>query len=103
MEGGVYNAVAASRGDHFLPAGEAGIILHLLKRAIQRYIFDPLAKGILAGQFGDGDTVLVDYPKGSEGLVFTMAAPSPPAGEAVPPRGKKKHAKGEAVEPEVVE
>ncbi len=74
-----------------------------LKRAIQRYIFDPLAKGILAGQFGDGDTVLVDYPKGAEGLVFTRSAGPPPTAETVPPRGKKKHAKGDVIEPEVVE
>ena len=31
-----------------------------LKRAIQRYIEDPLAERILKGEFGPGDTVVVD-------------------------------------------
>ena len=48
-----------------------------LKRAIQKYVFDPLAKAVLAGRFGDGDTVLVDYPAGSEGLVFSAVTPPP--------------------------
>ncbi|MCI5143358.1 MAG: hypothetical protein D3909_16880, partial [Candidatus Electrothrix sp. ATG1] len=40
-----------------------------LKRAIQRYIEDPLALEILEGRFSEGDTVLID--RGAENrLVF---------------------------------
>ena len=39
-----------------------------LKRAIQRELQDPLALKILAGDFGDGDTVMVE--RGGEGLKF---------------------------------
>jgi ATP-dependent Clp protease ATP-binding subunit ClpB len=39
-----------------------------LKRAIQRYVQDPLALAILQGTFGEGDTVLVDLRDGE--LVF---------------------------------
>jgi ATP-dependent Clp protease ATP-binding subunit ClpB len=46
-----------------------------LRRLIQTSIGDPLARGILAGQFRDGSTVTVDVPEqGSrEGLVLTAA------------------------------
>jgi ATP-dependent Clp protease ATP-binding subunit ClpB len=44
-----------------------------LKRAIQLELQDPLALKILAGEFKEGDTILVE--RGSEGLVFTAAAP----------------------------
>jgi ATP-dependent Clp protease ATP-binding subunit ClpB len=40
-----------------------------LKRAIQRELQDPLALKILAGDFGEGDEVLVE--RGSDGLSFT--------------------------------
>jgi ATP-dependent Clp protease ATP-binding subunit ClpB len=36
-----------------------------LKRAIQRYVEDPLAQRLLAGEFGPGDTVVID--KASDG------------------------------------
>ena len=39
-----------------------------LKRAIQRVIQDPLALKLLAGEFGEGDTIAVDAVKG--GMVF---------------------------------
>ena len=42
-----------------------------LRRAIQRYLETPLAKGILAGGFRSGDHVLVD--KGPDGLSFGKA------------------------------
>ncbi len=42
-----------------------------LKRAIQRLIEDELAKRILMGEFGQGDTVQVDQRGGA--LVFTKA------------------------------
>ncbi|MBF8250749.1 MAG: clpB [Deltaproteobacteria bacterium] len=39
-----------------------------LKRAIQRMIQDPLALKLLAGEFGEGDTIVVDTDK--KGMVF---------------------------------
>ena len=43
-----------------------------LKRAIQRFILDPLALQVLEGRFGEGDTVTVDA--GPHGLQFEKAA-----------------------------
>jgi len=40
-----------------------------LKRAIQHQLENPLARDILAGNFGPGDTVIADANK--DGLVFT--------------------------------
>ncbi|HHD56678.1 MAG TPA: hypothetical protein ENK89_03230, partial [Desulfobulbaceae bacterium] len=40
-----------------------------LKRAIQRYIEDPLALEILEGNFSEGDHILVDRGMGNN-LVF---------------------------------
>ena len=45
-----------------------------LRRAIQRFLENPLSKGILAGEFQEGDHVLVD--SGDSGLVLTKAAPA---------------------------
>jgi ATP-dependent Clp protease ATP-binding subunit ClpB len=64
-----------------------------LKRAIQRLVFDPLARAVLEGRFGEGDTVLADYPRGSETLVFSRGGATPGEGAA----------RGEVVEGEVVE
>jgi ATP-dependent Clp protease ATP-binding subunit ClpB len=44
-----------------------------LKRAIQRELQDPLALKILAGEFKEGDTILIE--RGGDGLTFTAAAP----------------------------
>jgi ATP-dependent Clp protease ATP-binding subunit ClpB len=41
-----------------------------LKRAVQRYLQDPLAEKLLAGEIPDGSTVNVD--EGEEGLVFVI-------------------------------
>ncbi|MBI5696374.1 MAG: AAA family ATPase, partial [Nitrospirae bacterium] len=41
-----------------------------IKRAIQSEILNPLALKILAGEFGDGDTVRVDALKGTKTLAF---------------------------------
>ncbi|QIJ72251.1 ATP-dependent chaperone ClpB [Thermosulfuriphilus ammonigenes] len=41
-----------------------------LKRAIQRYVEDPLALKILDGTFKDGDHVVVDYDEVTKNLVF---------------------------------
>jgi ATP-dependent Clp protease ATP-binding subunit ClpB len=43
-----------------------------LKRAIQRYILDPLAMRVLEGEFREGDTVQVDA--GAGGLNFMKQA-----------------------------
>jgi ATP-dependent Clp protease ATP-binding subunit ClpC len=57
-----------------------------LKRALQKYVESPLAAKLLAGDFKDGDTMLVDKSD-SDGLTFTRVAgktekaPKPKAGE----------------------
>ncbi|MCE2463461.1 MAG: AAA family ATPase [Dehalococcoidia bacterium] len=40
-----------------------------LRRAVQRYLETPISKAILAGEFQNGDHILID--SGSEGLTFT--------------------------------
>ena len=45
-----------------------------LKRAVQRYLQDPLAEKLLAGEIPDGSTVKVD--EGEEGLVFVIPSQS---------------------------
>jgi ATP-dependent Clp protease ATP-binding subunit ClpC len=40
-----------------------------LQRALQKYIESPLSVKILRGDFGDGDTIIVDFLE-DEGLVF---------------------------------
>ncbi len=44
-----------------------------LKRAIQRELQDPLALRLLAGEFEEGDTIVVD--RGPEGLTFSSTVP----------------------------
>jgi ATP-dependent Clp protease ATP-binding subunit ClpC len=41
-----------------------------LKRAVERYVENPLSAKILQGEFADGDSVLVDV--GEEGLTFSL-------------------------------
>jgi ATP-dependent Clp protease ATP-binding subunit ClpB len=48
-----------------------------LKRALQRLVENPLALRLLEGDFGEGDTVLVDSADGE--LVFTRAGVAEPA------------------------
>jgi ATP-dependent Clp protease ATP-binding subunit ClpC len=43
-----------------------------LRRAIERYVENPLSAKLLAGEFGEGDTVKVDL--GDKGLTFTTKA-----------------------------
>ena len=45
-----------------------------LKRAIQRYIQDPLALKILEGQFKEGDTVSIDLDRAAQALTFATAS-----------------------------
>ncbi|KYH43460.1 ATP-dependent chaperone ClpB [Branchiibius sp. NY16-3462-2] len=42
-----------------------------LKRLVQKEVGDQLAKELLAGEVLDGQTVVVDHPEGSDGLVLT--------------------------------
>jgi ATP-dependent Clp protease ATP-binding subunit ClpB len=48
-----------------------------LKRAIQRLLENPLARRLLEGDFGDGDTIMVDAQNGE--LVFTKLVEREPA------------------------
>jgi ATP-dependent Clp protease ATP-binding subunit ClpA len=48
-----------------------------LKRAIQRLLENPLARRLLEGGFGDGDTIMVDARDGE--LVFDRAVEREPA------------------------
>jgi len=41
-----------------------------MRRAVERYLEDPLAEALLAGDIKDGDTVRVTCPKNSKELVF---------------------------------
>ncbi|MDB5550109.1 MAG: clpB, partial [Rhizobium sp.] len=51
-----------------------------LKRAIQRYIQDPLSERILSGDFPDGSRILVSA--GSDRLVFSASRPTEAPAEA---------------------
>jgi ATP-dependent Clp protease ATP-binding subunit ClpB len=44
-----------------------------LKRVIQRHLVDPLARGLLQGQFAPGDHVRVDVQDGE--MTFAVAEP----------------------------
>jgi ATP-dependent Clp protease ATP-binding subunit ClpC len=50
-----------------------------LKRAVQRWIEDPLSEKILLGEFAKGDEIEVDVGEGGEQLVFRVPASSPKA------------------------
>jgi ATP-dependent Clp protease ATP-binding subunit ClpB len=50
-----------------------------LKRAIQRLIQDPLALALLEGEFGEGDTVVVDREPGKDEMRFEKKATAEPA------------------------
>jgi ATP-dependent Clp protease ATP-binding subunit ClpB len=52
-----------------------------LKRAVQRLLENPLALRLLEGDFGDGDTVVVDAQNGD--LVFTRHEPAEAAAAPV--------------------
>ena len=45
-----------------------------LRRAVQRYVENPLANRIISGEFGHGDTVMVDIDEASKALTFTKSA-----------------------------
>src|SRR6185295_16201968 len=50
-----------------------------LKRAIQRFIEDPLSEKLLLGEFSKGDDIEIDVAEGGEQLVFRVLASSPKA------------------------
>jgi ATP-dependent Clp protease ATP-binding subunit ClpB len=52
-----------------------------LRRAIQRQVENPLAKAVLAGEYGRGDTVRIDIV--DAGLVFEKMKAADPAAEAL--------------------
>jgi ATP-dependent Clp protease ATP-binding subunit ClpC len=52
-----------------------------LRRAIQRFVEDPLAERLLMGDFKSGDTIYVDAQNGE--MVFTTELPSSPEAAAV--------------------
>jgi ATP-dependent Clp protease ATP-binding subunit ClpB len=59
-----------------------------LKRAIQRLVQNPLAIRVLEGEFGEGDTVVVDRDPGAAGLAFRASgAPAPEPDSARVPAG----------------
>jgi len=41
-----------------------------LKRALQKYVESPLSISLLAGEFTDGDTVIVDLDKDKQNIAF---------------------------------
>ena len=45
-----------------------------LKRSIQRLVENPLAKSLLAGEFGSGDTITIDVSPTGDGLRFKVGA-----------------------------
>jgi ATP-dependent Clp protease ATP-binding subunit ClpB len=53
-----------------------------LKRAIQRLVQNPLAIRVLEGEFGEGDTVVVDRDPAGQGLAFRHGGQAPPAANA---------------------
>jgi len=52
-----------------------------LRRAVQRYLENPLSKGLLSGDFQEGDHVVVDA--GPSGLELATKSPRPTLAEAV--------------------
>ena len=58
-----------------------------LKRSIQRLVENPLAKALLGGEFGRGDTITVDVDPSGAGLRFKVGARLLMSGVIEPPRG----------------
>jgi ATP-dependent Clp protease ATP-binding subunit ClpC len=50
-----------------------------LKRAVQRWIEDPLSEKILVGEFSRGDDIEIDTNEGADKLVFRVLASAPKA------------------------
>jgi ATP-dependent Clp protease ATP-binding subunit ClpC len=50
-----------------------------LKRAIQRYVEDPLSEKILVAEFSKGDDIEIDVAPDGTKLEFRVLSPSPNA------------------------
>ena len=50
-----------------------------LRRAIQRYIEDPLADFVLGRQLQSGSTIVVDCEQGADEVTLSVVAPTPDA------------------------
>lgn len=61
-----------------------------LKRAIQKYIEDPLAEEIVKAGATEGDSIEIDYEKGKEEITITAHKPRDPAGSGAGKKAKKK-------------
>jgi ATP-dependent Clp protease ATP-binding subunit ClpC len=59
-----------------------------LKRAIQKYVEDPLAEQILSSNLAEGDTISVDYDKDKEDIKIEIIKAG--SGGASPSKKKKK-------------
>lgn len=59
-----------------------------LKRAIQKYLEDPLAEEIIGSTVKEGDQIKVDHPKNAEELKITIAKPK--AEKSSPTPGKEE-------------
>ena len=61
-----------------------------LRRAIQKYVEDPMAEAILTADLGEGDLITVDHKKGEEELFFkTKKAKKKPAPKKKPASKKE--------------
>ncbi len=49
-----------------------------LKRAIQKYLEDPMAEEIIKAEMGEGDTIMADFDKEKNELVITVVKATPP-------------------------
>src|SRR5690606_23912586 len=71
---GYHLEVSQSARDYIAEAGyDPSFGARPLKRAIQRELQDPLALRLLAGEFDEGDTILVE--RGTDGLTFSVTSP----------------------------
>jgi ATP-dependent Clp protease ATP-binding subunit ClpC len=66
-----------------------------LKRAIQKYLEDPMAETIIKSNLVEGDTLLVDFDKEKEEIIVAIQKK-----KGVLPKGKKELPKGKAGETE---
>jgi ATP-dependent Clp protease ATP-binding subunit ClpC len=78
-EHGIKVELAAEARDWLAQEGyDAQFGARPLRRTLQRYVENPLSKRILAGDFHDGDTVLVEIgesPEGKQEPIFKVRAP----------------------------
>ena len=70
---------------------------------MQRLVFDPLSRGILGGQFREGDTVVADWQKGADGLTFSREEGTTAPRAKGKGGGKRKSGGPEVVDAEVVD